>query len=216
MHCTAFVLQGFVYEVGGRYKVLAEVKTFWVLSRDAEVQASVSIKALVSNAALLGVCCIQDVSDAQVTQRLSVLRDSPVGKNTTRTRRNKCVITVKQQRANNSHTVYSLSLDLANNSARQPTMMARHSHISYVEVRPDFIHWSQLQIAGIQDVLQLFNERQLLLLFARRHSPCTAAPIQRSAPAVCAHRQVTATVRGLASTERHEQVAVSNAAQLQN
>lgn len=94
--------------------------------------------------------------------------------------------------------------------------MPRHSHISYVEVRPHFVHWSQLQIAGIQDVLQLLNECQLLLLFAGRHAPCTAAPIQRSAAAVCARRQVTATVRGLASTERHEQVAVSNAALLQN
>lgn len=84
--------------------------------------------------------------------------------------------------------------------------MPRHSHISYVEVGPDFIRWSEFQIAGIQDVLQLFNERQLLLLFAGRHSPCTAAPIQRCAPAVCAHRQVTATVRGLASTERHKQL----------
>lgn len=66
MHCTIFVLQCFVYEVSGQFKVLAEVKTVRVLSRDAEVQASVSIKALVSNAALLGVCCVQDVSDAQV------------------------------------------------------------------------------------------------------------------------------------------------------
>lgn len=93
--------------------------------------------------------------------------------------------------------------------------MQRHSHISYVEVGPDFIHWSEIQTAGIQDVVQLFNERQLLLRFARRHSPCTAAPSQRSAPAVC-HRQVTATVQGLAFAERHKQVAVSNAAQLQN
>lgn len=124
---------------------------------------------------------------------------------------------ISEATANNkTHTVYSLSRDPANNSARQPTVMPRHSHISYVEVRPDFIHWSEFQIAGIQDVLQLFNERQLLLLFARRHSPCTAAPIQRSALAVCAHRQVTAKVRGLAFTERHEQVAVSNAAPLQN
>lgn len=65
-HCTVFVLQGFVYEVGGGFEVLAEVKTVRVFCRDAEVNTSVSIKALVSDAALLGVCCVQDMSDAQV------------------------------------------------------------------------------------------------------------------------------------------------------
>lgn len=29
----------------------------------------------------------------------------------------------------------------------------RHSHISYVQVGPDFIHWGELQRAGIQDEL---------------------------------------------------------------
>lgn len=67
MHRTVFVFQGFVYEVGGRFEVLAEVEIFRVLSRDAEVHASFSIKALFSNAALLGVRCVQDMGDAQVT-----------------------------------------------------------------------------------------------------------------------------------------------------
>lgn len=66
MHGTVFVLQGFVDEVGGWFEVLAEVKAVRVFSRDAEVNTSVSVKALVSDAALLGVCCVQDVSDAQV------------------------------------------------------------------------------------------------------------------------------------------------------
>lgn len=67
VYCTVFVLQGFVYEVSSRFEVLAEVKTVRVLSWDSQVHASVSIKALLSNAALLGVRCVQDVSDAQVT-----------------------------------------------------------------------------------------------------------------------------------------------------
>lgn len=67
MHCTLFVLQGFVYEVGGRFEILAQVKSVRVLSREAQVQATVPIEALVSDTALLGVCCVQDVSDAQVT-----------------------------------------------------------------------------------------------------------------------------------------------------
>lgn len=65
-HRTVFVLQGFVYEVSGGFEVLAEVKIVRVFCRDAEVYASISIKALVSDAALLGVCCVQDMSDAQV------------------------------------------------------------------------------------------------------------------------------------------------------
>lgn len=74
-----------MYEVSGGFEVLAEVKTVRVFCRDAEVNTSVSIKALVSDAALLGVCCVQDMSDAQVMQCLSVLRHSPGG-NTRRRR----------------------------------------------------------------------------------------------------------------------------------
>lgn len=66
----------------------------------------------------------------------------------------------------------------------------RHSHVSYVQVGPDFIHWRELQSGGIQDVLQLFNEPQLLLLFAPWHSPRRVL-IQHSAPAVCARCPVT-------------------------
>lgn len=42
----------------------------------------------------------------------------------------------------------------------------RHSHVSYVQVGQDFIHWHELQSAGIQDELQFFNEHQVLLLVA--------------------------------------------------
>lgn len=42
----------------------------------------------------------------------------------------------------------------------------RHSHISYVQIGPDFIHWCELQGAGIQDELKLFNEHQVLSLAA--------------------------------------------------
>lgn len=70
---------------------------------------------------------------------------------------------------------------------------ARHSHVSYVQVGPDFIHWCELQRGGIQDVLQLFNEPQLLLLFAPWHSQHRVL-IQHSGPAVCARCPVTNTV----------------------
>ena len=47
------------------------------------------------------------------------------------------------------------------------------SHISYVQVGPDFIHWRELQCAGIQDEFQFFNEHQVLSLAAPRHSAHT-------------------------------------------
>lgn len=37
-----------------------------------------------------------------------------------------------------------------------------HSHISYVQVGPDFIHRCETHRAGIQDDLQFFNEQQVL------------------------------------------------------
>lgn len=66
MRCTAIVLQAFMHEVNCRFKVATEVEGVWILCRDAKVYAGVSIKALVSDAALLGVCCVQDMSDAQL------------------------------------------------------------------------------------------------------------------------------------------------------
>lgn len=54
------------------------------------------------------------------------------------------------------------------------SLNTRHSHISYVQVGPDFIRWGELQRAGIQDELEFFNEHQVLLLFAPWHSPCRA------------------------------------------
>lgn len=64
----------------------------------------------------------------------------------------------------------------------------RHSHISYVQVGPDFIHWCELQCAAIQDELQFFNEHQVLSLVAPWHSPWTqtAPPTDHNtAAAVC-------------------------------
>lgn len=55
-----------MYEVCSRFEVLAEVKVVRVFCWDAKVNTRVSIKALVTNAALLGVRCIQDMSDAQL------------------------------------------------------------------------------------------------------------------------------------------------------
>lgn len=45
----------------------------------------------------------------------------------------------------------------------------KHLHISDVQVGPDFIHWRQPQFAGIQDELQLFNGRLVLLPVAHGH-----------------------------------------------
>lgn len=66
IYCTSFALQGFVYEVGRRSEVLAEVEGVRVLCWDAKVDAGVPVKALIPNAALFGVCCVQDVSDAKL------------------------------------------------------------------------------------------------------------------------------------------------------
>lgn len=63
---TIFALQGFVYEVNCCFKVLTQVEAFWIFCWDAQVNASVSIKTLVSNATLLGMCCIQYMSDAEL------------------------------------------------------------------------------------------------------------------------------------------------------
>lgn len=79
--------------------------------------------------------------------------------------------------------------------------ITRHSHISYVQVGPDFIHSCELQRAGVQDEFQLFNEHQVLSLAAPRHS---------------AHRQTQTATRdhvppqhhSLSLSEKREQVAV--------
>lgn len=75
---TIFAHQGFVYEVSCRFKVLTEVKVLWILRWDAKVNAGVPIKTLVTNAALLGVRCVQDMSDAKLMQCLFILCYSPV------------------------------------------------------------------------------------------------------------------------------------------
>ena len=65
IHRTIFALQGFMYEVSCRFEVLTEVEAVWILCWDAKVNAGVPIKTLVTDAALLGVCCVQDMSDAE-------------------------------------------------------------------------------------------------------------------------------------------------------
>lgn len=75
---TIFAHQGFVYEVSCRFEVLTEVKVLWILRWDAKVNAGVPIKTLVTNAALLGVRCVQDMSDAKLMQCLFILCYSPV------------------------------------------------------------------------------------------------------------------------------------------
>lgn len=66
LYCTVFVLQDFMYKVNCRFKVLTEVKALGILCWDAKVYAGVSIKTLVSNAALFGVRCVEDMSDAKI------------------------------------------------------------------------------------------------------------------------------------------------------
>lgn len=60
-----FALQGFMYEVSCKSEVEAEVKVVRIICRDAEVNTGVPIKTLITDAALLGVCGIKDMSDAE-------------------------------------------------------------------------------------------------------------------------------------------------------
>lgn len=63
---TIFAHQGFVYEFSCRFEVLTEVKVLRILRWDAEVNTGVHVKILVPDAALLGVRCVQDMSDAEL------------------------------------------------------------------------------------------------------------------------------------------------------
>ena len=54
-----------MYEVSCRFEVLTHVEVGRILCWDAKVNTCVPIKTLVTDAALLGVRCIQDMSDAE-------------------------------------------------------------------------------------------------------------------------------------------------------
>lgn len=56
-----------MYEVSRRFEVLSEVKAVRIFCRYAAVNTGSPIKTLVTDAALLGVSCVQDMSDAQLT-----------------------------------------------------------------------------------------------------------------------------------------------------
>ena len=64
-----------MYEVGRGFKVLTEVKMVGVLRWDTPVHTAAAVVTLVPDAALLGVGCVQDMRDAQLTQPISVLSD---------------------------------------------------------------------------------------------------------------------------------------------
>lgn len=66
MYCTIFALQAFMYEVSCCFEVLTEIKVVRILCWDPKVNAGVPIKALVADAALLGVRCVQDMSDSKL------------------------------------------------------------------------------------------------------------------------------------------------------
>lgn len=63
---TMFTLQAFMYEVRGKFEELTEVKVVWILCWDTSINACVPVKTLVTYTALLGVRCIQDMSDAKL------------------------------------------------------------------------------------------------------------------------------------------------------
>lgn len=85
MYRTIFALQAFMYEISCRFEVLTEVKVVRILCWDPKVNAGVPVKTLVADAALLGVRCVQDMSDSKLMQCLSVLCYGP-GKHTKRKR----------------------------------------------------------------------------------------------------------------------------------
>lgn len=66
IYFTTFALQGFMYEVSCNFEVQAEVKVVRILRWDAKVKAGVPIKILITDAALLGVRCVEDMSDAKL------------------------------------------------------------------------------------------------------------------------------------------------------
>lgn len=84
---------------------------------------------------------------------------------------------------------------------------SQHLHISNVQVGPDFIHRRQPEFAAIQDELQLFNGRLVLLPVAPGHifpsrellqqTPAQFLLLAPSASSVSQRTQLT---------ERHQQV----------
>lgn len=55
-----------MYEISCRFEVLTEVKVVRILCWDPKVNAGVPVKTLVADAALLGVRCVQDMSDSKL------------------------------------------------------------------------------------------------------------------------------------------------------
>lgn len=66
-HFTFLTLQAFMYEVSSNFEILTQVKMIRILCWDTKVNTCASIKALVTDAALLGVRCVQHMSDAEIT-----------------------------------------------------------------------------------------------------------------------------------------------------
>lgn len=62
---TIWFLQSFMYEVSCSFEVETEVKVLGILCRDSAVDTCIPVKTLLTEAALLGVSCVQDVGDAQ-------------------------------------------------------------------------------------------------------------------------------------------------------
>ena len=70
---TIFLLQRFMNEIRGLTEVNIDVKLRGIIGCDAVINECVSVVVLVPDAALLCVCSIQYMRDAQLLQRGSVL-----------------------------------------------------------------------------------------------------------------------------------------------